>query len=201
MSTPLRSLRPAGLVLSALLGAACGVHAQDEVPAAKAWRSGTSYGGISVGQSRFGTNCGSVAGLTCRKTGTAVSLTAGDMFTDYLGAELSYVNFGHADRAGGTVSAQGIDLALVGRLPVNDQLSAFAKVGGTYGITHVDASTDAGLVSGRESGFGLGYGAGLTYNISRTFNASLEWQRHDMHFAGQGTSGVSMVTAGIGFRF
>ena len=189
-----------GLLSAALAGAACGAHAQSSVPDAS-WHAGSSYGAIAVGRSHFGTSCGTVAGLTCRNAGTAVSLTAGDMFTEHLGAELSYLNFGHADRAGGSVRAQALDLALVGRLPVTDRLEVKGKVGATYGITHTSAAIDAGLSTGRATGWGLGYGVGLDYHINRRLDASVEWQRHDLHFAGQGTSPVSMVTAGVGFRF
>ena len=165
------------------------------------WSDGSSYGSVSVGRSHFGTSCGNVAGLTCRSSGTAASLTAGDMFSEHLGAEVSYLNFGSAQRAGGTVSAQALDVAVVGRLPVGEHLVFRGKVGATWGRTKVSASTAAGLVTGRETGWGLGYGVGADYRLTRRLDATLEWQRHDLRFAGQGTSPVSMVTAGIGYRF
>jgi hypothetical protein len=199
MPIPLRPLRRS-LVLAVMAGAAAGAQAQSTVPEGS-WHSGSTYGGVSVGRSHFDTSCGNVAGLTCKNSGTAFSIMAGDMFTSNIGAELSYLNFGHADRAGGTVSAQGIDLALVGRLPILDHLEASGKVGGTFGRTKTSASGDAGLVMGRETGWGVGYGVGLDYRITGSVNASLEWQRHDLHFAGQGTSPVSMITAGLAYRF
>lgn len=198
-TTPIAALRR-GLLSAAAAGAACGAHAQSSVPDAH-WRAGSSYGAIAVGRSHFGTSCGTVAGLTCRNAGTAVSLAAGDMFTDHVGAELSYLDFGHADRAGGSVRARALGLALVGRLPLGDRLQARGKVGGTFGVTHTSAAPAAGLPTGRATGWGLGYGVGLDYHISRRLDASVEWQRHDLHFAGQGTSPVSLVTAGVGFRF
>jgi hypothetical protein len=167
------------------------VHAQANTP----------YGEISVGQSHFGLSCGTVAGMTCKNSGTAVSLTAGDMFSPNWGAELSYLNFGHVDHGYGTIDAQALDLALVARLPVSEHWEFSGKVGATYGITHIPTVTEAGLVSGRGSGWGVGYGVGVDYNFTRNFSASVEWQRHDLHFAGQGTSPVSIVSLGVGFRF
>lgn len=188
------------LVLVAVAASAVGAQAQGL--GETSWKSGTSYGEVAVGRSHFGTSCGVVAGLTCKNAGIAYSLRAGDMFSTYFGAELSFLDFGHADRAGGTVSARAGDLALVGRMPVTDHLELTGKVGGTWGVTHVSASTAAGLATtGRASGWGVGYGLGLNYNVSRTVSASLEWQRHDLHFAGQGNQPVSMITAGLGWRF
>lgn len=163
--------------------------------------AGKSFIDLSVGQSAYSTSCGSVSGLTCSRGTTSYSLTAGNMITDNLGVELSGMNLGKADRAGGSVIARGLNLSAVGRLPLGDSFALEGKVGPTYGITRVTAATDTGLVSGRATGVGLGYGVALDVNVARGLYGSLGWEQHDFKFAGQGRSNVKNLTLALGYAF
>jgi hypothetical protein len=123
------------------------------------------------------------------------------MITENLGIELSAMNLGKADRAGGSVSARGINLSAVGRIPLGDVLAVEGKVGPTYGVTHVNAIEASGLPSGRASGLGLGYGVALDVNVTHGLHGAIGWEQHDFHFVGQGRSEVRNVTLALGYTF
>ena len=196
-----------GAVAMAALGIAFGACAQSsqsslarEIGDAGP-QAGKSFIDLSVGKATYHTSCGDVAGLTCSRGTTSYSLTAGNMITDNIGVELSAMNFGKADAAGGSVSARGLNLSAVGRLPLGENFGIEGKVGPTYGVTHVTAATDAGLVSGRATGVGLGYGVALDVNFARGLHGSLGWEQHDFKFAGQGRSNVNNLTLALGYTF
>jgi len=196
-----------GAVAAAALGIAFGACAQNsqnslarEIGGAKQ-QAGKSFIDLSVGKSTYNTSCGTVAGLTCSRGTTSYSLTAGNMITDNVGVELSAMNLGKADRAGGSVIARGINLAAVGRLPLGDNFALEGKVGPTYGVTKVSVPSSSGLTSGRANGVGLGYGVALDMNFSRGLHGSVGWEQHDFKFAGQGRSNVRNVTLALGYSF
>jgi len=196
-----------GAIAAAALGIAAGACAQDtqsslarEIGGARQ-QAGKSFIDLSVGKSAYNTSCGSVAGLTCSRGTTSYSLTAGNMVTDNVGVELSAMNLGKADRAGGSVIARGVNLSAVGRLPLGDVFALEGKVGPTYGVTKVSVPVASGLPSGRARGVGLGYGVALDVNISRGLHGSIGWEQHDFKFAGQGRSKVQNVTLSVGYMF
>jgi OOP family OmpA-OmpF porin len=206
MTSHLRALTH-GAVAMAALGIAFGAGAQSAQPSlAKSIgdagsQAGHSFIDMSVGKATYGTSCGNVAGLTCSRGTTSYSLTAGNMVTDNVGVELSAMNLGKADRAGGSVIARGINLSAVGRVPLGDSFGLEGKVGTTYGVTHVSAPQNAGLSSGRDSGFGLAYGVALDVDVAHGLHGAIGWEQHDFHFVGQGTSNVRNITLALGYTF
>lgn len=206
MTSTLRALTR-GAVVAAALGFAVGACAQSsqsslarEIGDAGP-QAGKSFIDLSVGKSTYNTSCGHVAGLTCSRGTTSYSLTAGNMVTDNIGIELSAMNLGKANRAGGSVIARGINLSAVGRVPLGDVFGLEAKVGPTYGVTRVTAASNAGLVSGRAHGVGLGYGVALDVNVTRGVHGSIGWEQHEFKFAGQGRSHVKNLTLALGYTF
>jgi hypothetical protein len=173
--------------------------ASSSFPQARSARD--TFIGIAIGKPTYSTSCGNIAGLSCSNNGTSVSVTAGNMFTRNWGAELSYLDLGKADRAGGSVDARGINLSVVGRLPLGDNFAFEGKVGATYGVTHVNVDPLSGLTSGRASGMGVGYGVAFDVNFPRGLTGSVGWEQHDFHFAGQGMSTVKNITLGLAYRF
>lgn len=196
-----------GAIAMAALGIACSACAQssqsslakeigDAAPAAD-----RSFVDLSVGKATYNTSCGNVAGMTCSHGTTSYSLAGGNMITNNLGVELSAMNLGKADRAGGSVIARGVNLSAVGRIPLGDIFAVEGKVGPTYGVTRITAAPDSGLASGRDSGFGLGYGVALDVNAAGGLHGSIGWEQHDFHFVGQGTSNVRNITLAVGYTF
>jgi len=206
MTSTLRALSH-GAVAIAALGIAFGACAQTsqdglgrEIGDSSA-KADKSFIDLSVGKSTYNTSCGNVAGLSCSRGTTSYSLTAGNMITENLGVELSAMNFGNTDRAGGSVSARGLNLAAVARVPMGDTFALEGKVGPTFGVTKVSVPAMSGLASGKQHGLGLGFGVALDVNFPRGLFGSVGWEQHDFKFAGQGRSAVSNVTLALGYRF
>ena len=161
--------------------------------------SKSGYLGIDFGQARYSTGCG-FGGYRCKNPDLAGRVHVGGLFNNYVGVELGYVHMGSAERAGGHTTAQGVNFSLLGRWPMGS-LSAFVKLGGTFGRTEVTADDLSGLPTGVAKGWGGSYGAGLTYEVARSSALVVEWERHDFRFQGQGTREVQMTTLGYRYKF
>ncbi len=169
---------------------------------AEPWRMGSGYMGINVGKPNYRLDCDPSDAFSCDNPNVSFNLYGGAMFNEYFGAELGYLNMGNADRGGGSTRAQGINLSLVGRVPLGDsKFSAFAKGGTTYGRTRVDAASTSTLITGHDTGWGAAYGAGVGYALNPTSSVVLEWQHHDFDFIGIGRQGVASTSIGFVKRF
>ncbi|MEO7387332.1 MAG: outer membrane beta-barrel protein [Gammaproteobacteria bacterium] len=92
------------------------------------------YGGIGLGYSTF-----SVDDINFEGTSLANRQFIGFNYGDYVGVELTYIDFGTVnDRVSlvpgepsinDGIETQGYDFSVVGRYPLNDELSAFGKLG------------------------------------------------------------------------
>lgn len=160
----------------------------------------SAYIGINAGQSSYRQGCGTGA-FNCGDKDDAYSVYGGSMFNNNFGLELGYVNMGDIARGGGTTKAEGINLSLVGKLPVSQSFSVFGKVGTTYGRTRVSSLPASGITPGNEDGFGLSVGAGVSYDFSERWSAVLQWDRHDFKFAGAGRENINATTVGLKYRF
>ncbi len=157
------------------------------------------YVGLNVGQSKYSLNSGA-GGFGFDDTGTAAKLYAGGYFNPNFGLEFGYLNFGNADRLGGTTKAQGLNLSLVGRVPLNEQFDFFGKVGTTYARTRTNGLPGLGVQTGKDNGFGVSYGLGVRWAFNPQWAAVLEWERHRLHFA-DGKSNANMTTLGVQYRY
>lgn len=148
----LKSLLPALAAATLLMGTAHMAQAQSTSSSMST--PGSSYIGLSGGPADF-SRIGSGNGLFSRDDhDTAYSLTMGNYFPNQnLGVELGYTNFGKVARGGGTTKAEGINLSLIGRMPINPMFNLLGKVGTTYGHTEVSANPLSGMATGSESGF------------------------------------------------
>jgi len=157
------------------------------------------YIGLSGGQSKYDLNTGPV-GWDSDDSGSAAKLYAGGYFNPNFGLELGYLNFGHADRLGGSTKAQGLNLSLLARAPLTEQFDVFGKVGATYSHTRTGGYSNLGVATGSDNGLGLSYGLGVRWAFNPQWAAVLEWERHKLHFA-DGKSNVNMTTLGVQYRY
>jgi len=161
---------------------------------------GKSYLGLSVGRSKYDLPCGATT-FTCDSSATSANLYAGTMIGNFWGAEVGYVDMGSVARAGGDTRARGLNLSLVGRAPIGASFGVFGKLGTTYGRTETSSALSSGIANGSENGFGLSYGAGVSWDFSPKLSATLAWDSHDFHFAGGVRDPVRSTSLGLQYRY
>lgn len=161
---------------------------------------GRSYVGINLGRSRYSVPCGPTA-LHCDRSDSAVQISGGSMLGNFWGVELAYLDMGRIDRGGGSTRAQGLNLSLVGKAPLWQSVGVFGKLGTTYGRTETSAVAGSGLATGSERGFGLSYGAGVSYDFTPRLSATLGWASHDFRFAGRGREAVRATSLGLQYKY
>jgi OmpA-OmpF porin, OOP family len=166
------------------------------------WRpySTGGYIGFNAGRSDYDVSCGT-GGQPCDDTDSAWKLYSGSMMNPNFGVELGLLSFGEVDRAGGSTRAAGLNLSLVGRAPIGERFALFGKLGTTYGRTKVSAAAGSGVNTGSESGFGLSYGLGASFDITQQWAVVLEWERHNLKFAGAGRDPIKATTIGVRYGF
>ena len=161
---------------------------------------GRGYVGLSLGRSRYSAPCG-VTSFNCDNTDNSVQISAGSMVGNFWGVELAYIDMGRINRGGGTTRAQGLNMSLTGKASVWQSLGVFGKVGTTYGRTETSSVLGSGVNNGSERGFGLSYGAGVSYDFTPQLSATLGWDSHDFRFAGSGRDPVRSTNLGLQYRY
>lgn len=190
------------------------------------------YGYLSAGQSqsdrqaeadRALTGAGAIAFTSSMDdTDSAWKIQAGYRFNKNLAIEGGYVQLGElAYRAAitapvvetGVVSLDidGWNLDLVGRLPFNDSLTGFAKVGAfVYSLDYQCTGTVyCGTASRSASGTSFHYGLGIDYALAGNWFARAEYEvfaKVGDTMSADGTAGTSqedvrLASVGIGYRF
>lgn len=200
----LHSIYASLLVAAASLSAVTGAQAQASTSTSSMgnpmFAAGNSYIGLTAGRSDF--SLGNGTGLfPAEKRDTAYGISAGSYFSNNIGVELGYTDFGQVDRAGGRTKAQGINLSVVGRLPLSTSWNLLGKLGTTYSHTNVSALAGSGISAGSESGFGVSAGLGVEYVLSTQWSALLQYETHDMKFAGGNRDRVNVTSLGARYRF
>ncbi len=190
------------IVAAATLTLAAGAQAQN-YPAgnnAPMYGAGSSYIDLGVGQSDFSLDNG--IGIFGSDQGdTSYTLRAGRYFGQNWGVELGYTDFGSVSRAGGSTKADGINISLIGKLPLNQAFSLLGKIGTTYSRTEVSSNPASGVVAGSESDYGLSYGIGVAYAFTPKWSATLQYESQDVKFAGNRDERVGNTTLSARYQF
>lgn len=192
------TLTPRLLIAAAACTLALGAQAQNT--ASNMSGPASSYVELGIGQSDFSVSNGTgLFGADSRDT--AYTVRAGSYSTNNLGAEIGYTDFGSVNRGGGDTKAQGINLSLLGKLPLNASFNLLGKIGTTYGHTRVSSRPFSGISAGSESGFGLSYGLGAEYVFTPQWSAALQYESHKLKFAGDQTDRIGLTTLSARYRF
>lgn len=184
------------------------------------------YGGFGIGESRARYEEQKIASevlgpgfnptVTTRdKHGVAWKLFGGYQFNRYLALEGGYFDLGEFDfRAGtvppGTLSGnlkfKGVNLDLVGFLPVTERFSAFARGGATYTQARANfAGTGAASApanpSRKEREAGYKAGVGLEYKASQALAMRAEAELYRLDDAVSDRATIRVFSAGLLYRF
>jgi hypothetical protein len=194
-----RNLLAAGLLL-------CGTQMAMAQSAATGMGSmgsmGPGYVGLSGGPSDFSRQGGGNGLFSREDHDTAYSLAMGNYFlSPNLGMELGYTNFGEVSRGGGNTKAEGINISLIGKLPMGANFNLLGKLGTTYGHTDVSSQPLSGVTGGSESGFDWSYGVGAELVINPQWSALLQYDEHYMKFAGTSADRLTTTTLGVRMHF
>jgi OOP family OmpA-OmpF porin len=193
-------------------------------PIANAIESGW-YGGASIGQSRADIDdqritrslLGSgfaTSSMDVDERSAAGKIFGGYQFNRYLALEGGYFNLGKfgytatttpAGSLSGDIRLQGLNLDLVGILPLTDKFSAFGRVG----VIHAQARDNfgsTGLVnrpasSPRQNDTGYKFGAGVQYAFTDRLAVRGEVERYRINDAIGNKGDVDMATVGLVYRF
>ncbi len=134
--------------------------------------------------------------------GTAYSVSIGNYaYNQNVGIELGYTDFGSVNRAGGSTKVDGINLSVIGRLPLGDTFNVLGKLGTTYGRSDVSANPASGLVTGSAQGFDWSYGLGGELMLSPLWSAVLQYDEHFVKFPGDSHERVSATTLSVRYRY
>ncbi len=162
---------------------------------------GTSHIGFNAGLTDYKLNDGTGLFGSDKRT-TAYNIYAGSYFKDSnLGMELGYTDFGRVTRAGGTTKADGINLSLIGRMPLGTSFGLLGKVGGTYSRTDVSSTAGSGVTAGSETSFDWSYGVGGEYAMSRQWSAVLQYDEHYVKYAGNNRDRINVTSLGVRYRY
>ncbi len=199
LSHSLSKILSSSIVAVAALTAAVGVQAQTNSNYSL-YGPNSGYVGLNIGKSDFSLGNG-FGFFPSDNRDTTYNVYAGSYFNPNFGLELGYTNFGQIARAGGTTKAQGVNLSLVGKYPLTSSFNLLGKIGTTYGRTDVSSNRFSGITSGNESGFGVSYGLGVEYAFNPQLSAVLQYDEHNMKFAGTGRESISATSVGLRYRF
>ncbi len=159
-------------LLAALLGAALVVplaaHAEG------------SYVGINVGESKY-QDFPLLGGDSSK---TVVGLTYGVNINPNFDIELGYLHHGSAKKSDATpasldLTTQSLYLAAVGKLPVTDGFSVYAK--GGLSVNHNKAESNVGGVTDRDTNTkaGIIIGVGASYQFTKEWSGIVEYSYFD----------------------
>ena len=161
---------------------------------------GSGYIGFNIGQTDYSLGNG-IGIFDSDRHDTAYNIYAGSFFNKNFGLELGYTDFGSVNRAGGNTKADGINLSLVGKLPLGESFNLLGKLGTTYGRTEVSSRPGTGIPTGTERGWGVSYGIGAEYMFTPQWSAVLQYDEHDLNFAGGSRERVNVTSIGARYRF
>ncbi len=161
-----------------------------------------TYIGLAAGQTDY--KLGNGLGLfPSSNMPTAYILSGGAYFTPYLGVELAYTDFGQISRVGGNTRADGLSMRLVGKMPLSPSFNLLGKIGTTYGRTDVTSAAGSGVAGGKDNGFGLSLGIGAEYFFTPNISGVLQYDAHDLRFAGGANDRdrIGVTTLGVRYSF
>lgn len=175
-------------------------HAESPSTAPSGLIQGNKKGhiGLSVGQARFNMPC--IEGMECRRKGRVITFYAGGELSQRWGFEFAYMRLSNLENAGNSVSVKGLNMSVMGELPIASRCQLTGRLGTNFARTRMDQGLNPASPGGSATGFGLSYGAGLNWDVSESWSASADWNRHDFKFV-TGRDSVDTATVSMRYRY
>jgi OOP family OmpA-OmpF porin len=183
------------------------------------------YAGFNAGQSRASIDDGRITSGLLGQGFTTSSISDDDShfgfkifggydFNRYFALEGGYFNLGqfgftaHTVPAGtlrGDIKLQGANIDLLGKLPVGEKFSLFARIGLNYAKAK-DSFSGTGAVavinpSPEKSSANYKFGVGAEYDFTRSFGMRIEAERYRIDDAVGNKGDIDLFSVGLVFRF
>ena len=187
--------------------------------------TGYFYGGASIGQSRSRIDDARItAGLLSQGLVTSAMSNdehalawkafGGYQLNRYLGVEAGYFSLGHfgytsttvpAGTVDGRIRLHGINLDLVGTLPISERFSLIARVGGQHASArdsfHGSGAAVVLTPNASKSETNVKFGAGLQYAFTPNLMLRGEAERYRINDAVGNHGDVNMYSVGLVYAF
>lgn len=205
------------LTLAILSVAATSAFAQYQEP-------GFFYGGVSAGEARAKVDEAAVANGALGTFGPASNFSSDEKDTGYklfggyqfnrnIAVEGGYFDLGKSTFSSTTTSGafnndtrmRGLNLDLVGTLPITERFSVLGRIGVAMGRTRASFSgagaTAAGVQDRNDTKANAKVGLGVQYELSRSMWIRTELERYRVNNGVNGRTNVDMLTVGLVFPF
>lgn len=185
--------------------------------------TGHTYVGVSVGQSKTeidanGITSGLLPGVSTTSSSadekdTAYKVFGGYQFNRNLAIEGGYFNLGNnsfsavtspAGTLAGETKAQGLNLDLMGTLPLTERFSALARIGAHHTwskSTFSGTGAAAAAAGGKRDDGGYKVGLGLQYELSPSMWVRAELERYRVKNATGQRANVDLLSVSLVFPF
>lgn len=186
----------------AALLAGCGFMTASTLASAQAFYVGAGFGSTDTGEGNaipYLITSGTVDGKD-----SGFKIYGGFEFTPNLAVEMAYVDLGELTYGGtfgpdpvtnGRLETTGLNVALVGTVPVSPGFSLFAK-GGIFAWSAEARDITAGRVFvGRDEGGDLSFGLGAAFYLNENLSLRAEWERFEAN------DSITLLSAGLAYRF
>lgn len=183
------------------------------------------YGGLSIGQSGANIDSARIASNLLGAGFAASAVTSDDSDTGYklfagykvnrnFALEGGYFDLGRfgfaattvpAGTLNGNIKLSGLNLDVVGILPINEKFSAFGRAGLNYAEARDSFSGTGAVVvlnpnpSKREANYK--FGAGFQYDFTQSLGMRVEAERYRINDAAGSKSDVDLLSLGLVYRF
>jgi hypothetical protein len=171
-------------------------------PIASVLTPGTSYVALNLGTSDLSRPITAFGLFGGNSQSNSYGVAVGNyMANQNYGFELGYTDFGSVNRYGGSTKVDGINLSLIGRMPLGANFNLLGKVGTTYSRTDVSASQANSSMAGSERGFDWSYGLGGELKLAPQWAATLQYEEHFVKYPTTGSERVSDTTLGVRYYY
>jgi OOP family OmpA-OmpF porin len=161
-------------------------------------------GGLGWSDYKAGNASNDISSGTVDGEDTGWKLFGGYQFNRNFGFELSYLDLGRASYSGtlsgapvtsGSLETTGVNLSVVGTLPLTQNFDLFGKLGAFAWETKTGDLTAGVAGSRKDDGTDVSYGVGVAYNFTPQLALRGEWEKLKAH------DDIDFMSVSMAFKF